>query len=94
MLEINPNHIDAIFNKGFALARLGKQEEAIVCYEKVLEINPNHVNALSNKGVALGFLDKYEEAVVCYDRALEISPNNSDIIANLVALKVSTELKY
>ena len=52
------------------------------------------MNALSNKGVALGFLDKYEEAVVCYDRALEISPNNSDIIANLVALKISTELKY
>ena len=86
--------MDAIFNKGFALARLGKQEEAIVCYDMVLEINPKHMNALSNKGVALGFLDKYEEAIVCYDTALESSPNNSDIIANLVALKVYSELKY
>jgi len=50
--------------------------------------------SIFNKGVALGFLDKYEEAIVCYDTALEISPNNTDVIANLVALKVYSDLKY
>ncbi len=85
--------MDALFNRGFALGELEKNEEAVVCYDKVLKINPNHMNALSNKGVALGFLDKYEEAVACYDKALEINPNNSNVIANFVALKIYTELK-
>ena len=29
------------YNKGLALARLGKYEEAVECYDKALEINTN-----------------------------------------------------
>jgi len=80
-------------NKGVALSRLGKQEEAIACYDKVLEFNRNDMKTLSNKGVALGFLDKYEEAIACYDKALEINPNDSNVIANLISLKIYVEQK-
>ena len=65
----------ALDNKGLALYNLGKYEEAIEWYDKVLKIDPNDVNALNNKGLALNNLGKYQEAIEWYDKALEIDPN-------------------
>ena len=63
--------------KGLALYHLGKHEEAINQYDKILDLEPNHVNTLINKGLALDHLGNFEEALVYYDKALEIEPNNS-----------------
>lgn len=42
-LELDPNNLDAWYNKGFALAVLKKYEKAIRCYDKALGINPKTV---------------------------------------------------
>jgi len=42
---------DALNNKGVALAALGKCEEAIDCFDKVLRMNPHNELVLLNKGV-------------------------------------------
>jgi tetratricopeptide (TPR) repeat protein len=36
--------VDALYNKGLALASLGKREEAMECYDRVIEINPATAN--------------------------------------------------
>ena len=36
---------DVWYNKGTALGKRGKSEDAIVCFDKALEINPNFVDA-------------------------------------------------
>jgi tetratricopeptide (TPR) repeat protein len=51
-------NIDALNNKGFALAKLGKYNESIVFFDKALAINPNYVRALNNKNSALEELNK------------------------------------
>jgi tetratricopeptide (TPR) repeat protein len=38
------------FDRGVKLARLGKWQEAIAAYQKVLEENPQHAEALMNLG--------------------------------------------
>lgn len=43
--------IEAAYNKGNALARLGKYEEAIANYDKVLEQLPEHEDAKHNKAL-------------------------------------------
>jgi tetratricopeptide (TPR) repeat protein len=65
--------VHALTDKGIALYNLGRYEEAIVCYDKLLEINPKDVDALYNKGVALSDLGRYGEAIVCYDKLLVIN---------------------
>ena len=74
--EETPQDLDAreLNNKGASLENLGKYQEAIACYNRVLEINPRDAGAWSNKGNALNKLGKLQEAVDCYDRALEINP--------------------
>jgi hypothetical protein len=38
-MEINQKDSEEFYNKGVELGDLGKNEEAVVCYDKVLEIN-------------------------------------------------------
>ena len=69
-------------NKGVALSRLGRYQEAIQCYDEALEIDPRHVNAWANKGAALSRLGRHAEALQCYDKALEIDPRNVNAWGN------------
>ena len=62
-MQINLNDFDSLYYKGVAMAKLGKHEESLVCFDKALEINPNHRKTLSKKGIALAKLGKDEEAI-------------------------------
>ena len=44
---------DAGYNKGSALAKLERREEAIGCYDEVIRLNPEYSKAWSNKGDSL-----------------------------------------
>jgi tetratricopeptide (TPR) repeat protein len=66
-----------LHNKGTALANLGRNQEALTCYDRALAIDPHLVESWSSKGVSLSKLGRAEEAVVCIDRALGIKPDDS-----------------
>jgi tetratricopeptide (TPR) repeat protein len=64
------------YYKGFALSGLGKHEDAIKCYERVIELAPNSEHAYYCKGSALLALGQYETAIVFHDKALELNPKS------------------
>jgi protein O-mannosyl-transferase len=72
--ESAPNNTRAWYNKGLALAKAGKHEEAVKSYDRAIEIKPEFYEAFNNKGIVLYKLGKYEEAVNCYDKAIKIKP--------------------
>ena len=74
--EMNGSTEDLII-KGIELARLGKYEQSIECYDKAFKINPDDEHNLVNKGFSLYCLGKHEEAMKCYDKALKINPDYS-----------------
>lgn len=78
VLEIDPNHISALSQKGISLYKLGEYEEAIEYYNKALEIDPNFIEALLNGGVALIKLKKYNEAILYFDKLIKIASNKTD----------------
>ena len=65
-MEIDPKFAAAWNNKGLALGNLGRNEEAIECFDKAIEIQPNNAIFWNMKGVALLFLAKYQEAIECH----------------------------
>jgi tetratricopeptide (TPR) repeat protein len=71
-IEIDPNDIEAWYNKGRALYYLERYEEAIECCDRALKINPRDGMALIEKGDFLRKLGKYEEATKCYHMAKEL----------------------
>jgi tetratricopeptide (TPR) repeat protein len=56
---------------------LGREEEAIDCYDKTLELNPRKADAWHPKGISLGSLGRFAEAIHCFDKALELYPNST-----------------
>ena len=75
-LEISPNDVVALYNKGGILASIGKHVEAITCYDKVIDINPTEVGAIYNKALALVNVGKYEDAIFFFDKVLQINPTH------------------
>ena len=60
--------------------KLGKFEEAFVCYNKTLEIDSEDENAWYEKGIVLEKLERYSEALECYDKVLELNSEFEDAI--------------
>jgi tetratricopeptide (TPR) repeat protein len=74
-LELSPRFCLAWINKGIALKNLGRLDEAIECYDKVIgEINQNYKKAWYNKAVSLMLKEDIAGASQCVEKALEISP--------------------
>jgi len=89
---LKPTNSIAYYNKGIALNRLKKLEEAIECYDKTIELNPIDSFALNNKGICLYSLKKYKESIQCFEKAIEIEfdfdfMNNKNLASKLLKLQ-------
>jgi tetratricopeptide (TPR) repeat protein len=76
---VDPNHINALYNKGSALYSLGKYNESIQYFNKVLTMDPNNLDALVGKGSVLYESRQYTDAIKYYNKVLGIDPDNMDL---------------
>ena len=58
---------------------LGRDEEAVACFDKAIEINPKDEKAWVDKGLALYDLGRNEEALACFDKVIEINPKDAAV---------------
>ncbi|HEX5458242.1 MAG TPA: tetratricopeptide repeat protein [Candidatus Nitrosotalea sp.] len=68
--NVSPEAINALYDEGKLLLCMGKYEEALQCYDRILEISPSSKRASGYKGLALFKLKRHAEASQCYERAL------------------------
>ena len=71
-MKINPQDVDAWFNKGAALINLGRNDEAKKASDEALKINPQNADAWNNKGIALKNLRRKDEAKKAFDEASKL----------------------
>jgi len=76
VLAIKSNHPQALIQKGFALDRIGKPNEALACYGRALELDPGNFGIWCLKGFAFNNLKEFEKAVECYDEVLKSNPED------------------
>ncbi len=48
-LKIRPDYADAVYHKGFALAKLGNSDDALLEFERALTENPGNAQAYTRK---------------------------------------------
>lgn len=69
---MNPTDFEAYNNKGTALNKLKRYQEAIEFYNKSIELNPTYSAVYNGKGIALSNLERYQEAIEYYSKAIEL----------------------
>jgi len=74
-LILEPDLAEAWQHRGGALGNLGRLEEAIASFEKVLLLNPENQQAWFSRGLVLEAMGKMEDAIVCYQKTLELDPS-------------------
>ena len=74
-LAVQPDHVEALINRGNALFALQQPEDALASYEQALAVRPDSVEALNNRANALLNLKRYEEALAGCDRTLALKPD-------------------
>jgi tetratricopeptide (TPR) repeat protein len=63
-------------NAGTGLARLGRHQEALTCYDRALTLNSRHELSWVHRGTALEALGQTEDALTCCDHALQLNPDS------------------
>jgi tetratricopeptide (TPR) repeat protein len=80
IIEIKTNTTNNLTNKGIALLIIGKYNEAIRLFDKVLATNPSDPKIMTDKGKALDDLGMHQGTIQYYDKALAIKPALQDAI--------------
>jgi tetratricopeptide (TPR) repeat protein len=62
-------------NRGISLDKLGRHNEAIMSYDKVISLKPDKFEAWYNRGSTLDKLGRYKEAIASYEKAISLNPD-------------------
>lgn len=82
ILEIDPENIGALNNKGGILVELGNYTDSIVVFNKILTINENDTGTLNNKAIALSKLNLPIQSLELLYKSLLLDPNNANTANN------------
>jgi len=75
---ISPCEFGILDTISIYLHELGRLDQAVENYDRVIEIKPEYEKAHNNKGLALKDLGRTGEALECYNRALELRPDYAE----------------
>lgn len=73
VLELRPNDLWALQERGLALCRAGHFQAAIRDYDKLISINPNELVHLQNRGEIYCDLGEYGKALADFQQALRLA---------------------
>ncbi|QEQ00788.1 tetratricopeptide repeat protein [Thermosynechococcus sp. QKsg1] len=79
VIQTNPSHAKAYYNRGLTHQRLGDAEAAILDYSEAIRINENYAKAYHNRGVARSTLGDRKGAVEDLRTAAKLFFEQGDI---------------
>ena len=88
-LELTPDAVVALFNKGFALMRLERFSEALDISRRVLDIEPFHKEAAFNYGVCALYSGNLNDAVNRLEPLLRKYADHPPLLAVLSVLHLA-----
>ncbi|MCZ6634631.1 MAG: tetratricopeptide repeat protein, partial [bacterium] len=75
-IQLKPDYVSAWNNKGVALDKMGRYEEALKACDKAIQLEPDYVYTWNNKGIVLDKMGRHEEAEKAFHRSMEITPED------------------
>ena len=90
LLQLQPNHPDAIHYLGMIAQQVGKTDAALEFMRRSLALNPNNPAFHINYAIILQERQRYEEALAHCRRAIALHPDYAEAHANLGAVLASS----
>jgi tetratricopeptide (TPR) repeat protein len=81
-LALRADFVDALNNRGNALAGLDQPAEALVSFERALALQPEFAQGWSNRACVLRDLGRPADALASCDQAIALQPNYADAWSN------------
>jgi protein O-GlcNAc transferase len=81
-IALNPEYVEAHYNRGLALMELHRPEDALASYDRAIALMPNLAMAYNNRGSALLDLKRPADALASYDRAIALQPDHAKAHGN------------
>ncbi|MGI4775325.1 MAG: tetratricopeptide repeat protein [Janthinobacterium lividum] len=81
------NIADDCVNRGVSLSQVGRQEEAIDSFDKVINFNSRNTDAYMHKGLSLGKICRCEDLIESFDRAITLEPRDSSVYKAVILYK-------
>lgn len=72
-------YVEGWVGRAMALSRLGRYQEALRAYDRIIGMDPNHFEARFNKAGLLRKLARWEEALAAAEETENLRPDNADI---------------
>jgi len=88
VLQISPEHSEALRIKAYALEIQERYDEAHANYDRAIASNPGNFQALSNKGHAYDLQGNHAEAERYYQRSLQVNPTGEHALLNVARLYI------
>lgn len=82
-LRRSPDDATALNERGWALAKLGRPDLALIDAERALTIRPRDAHMLDTRGYALLKLGRIKEAIADFKAALDIKPGRTAFLEHL-----------
>src|SRR5688572_8925867 len=86
ILEVAPDHPDAVHYSGVLAHQEGRSEEAVTLIERSLELEPDRADWHSNLGIVLRDRLRLDEAIVACQHAIALDPDHANAHNNLGVL--------
>jgi len=83
VLEIEPDHRDALANLALSYDSMGKADEAFTIYQQVVEANPRDKDLIFLLGVHYYNGNHFTKAIELFERVLELSPGEFESTSNI-----------
>lgn len=90
VLDVAPNHPEALHYSGVLAHQQGQHEEAVALVERSLALAPDRADWHSNLGIILQSTRKFDGAIDAYRRAIAIDATHANAHSNLGVLLRAT----
>jgi len=81
-LEINPNYVDALINRGSAYAQLGRFNDALMDFNHALKFEKKDAELYNKRGEIYLQNNMYDQAIKDFTAAMVLNPMYSDAYLN------------
>jgi protein O-GlcNAc transferase len=83
ILQVQPDHADALHLLGLVVSRAGRPAEAIELVRRAIAVNPSAADYWIDLGIILDPLGRWDEAIGAYRQAIALRPGSPEAHNNL-----------